>query len=170
MRLVKPTKKYEKSWRAAVAELRKDAKTIKLWEVLGDPDDLDGMIHNDRLHSQGKNLPAGWVPYDLLWLINDGEIVGIASIRHRLSPFLLKSGGNIGYEIVPSKRGRGYANKILQLSLGKFKKMGIGKVLVTAFESNVASWKAIEKNGGKLENKIKIKNENGITRRYWINL
>lgn len=139
MELVRPTKKYEKSWREAVAEFRKDTKSIKLWEVLGNPDDLDGIIRNARLHSQGKNLPAGWVPYDLLWMIDGDEIVGIASIRHELNSFLFKAGGHIGYEVKPSKRGCGYANKILQLSLKRFEKLGIGEILVTAFENNVAS-------------------------------
>lgn len=170
LRLVKPTKKYEKSWREAVAEFRKDTKSIKLWEVLGNPDDLDGIIRNARLHSQGRNLPAGWVPYDLLWMIDGDEIVGITSIRHELNSFLFKAGGHIGYEIKPSKRGCGYANKILQLSLKKFEKLGIGEILVTAFENNVASWKAIERNGGKLKNKVKIENEKDATRRYWIKL
>ena len=100
LRLVKPTKKYEKSWREAVEEFRKDSKTIKLWEVLGNPDDLDGIIRNARLHSQDKNLPKGWVPYDLLWLVDGDEIVGIASIRHKLNSFLLKVGGHIGYDLL----------------------------------------------------------------------
>ena len=170
LRLVKPTKKYEKSWREAVEEFRKDSKTIKLWEVLGNPDDLDGIIRNARLHSQDKNLPKGWVPYDLLWLVDGDEIVGIASIRHKLNPFLLEAGGHIGYEVKPSKRGCGYANKILQLSLKRFEKLGIEKILVTAFDNNVASWKAIEKNGGKLKNRVKVENEKDTTRRYWIKL
>ena len=170
MRLIKPTKKYGVSWRGAAAEFINDHKSIKLWEVLGDPDDLDLIIKTARLHSQGKNLPVDWVPYDIYWLVDGGEFIGIASVRHKLNADLELRGGHIGYEIVASKRGKGYGNKILELSLQKAKELGLAKVLVTSFENNIASWKVIEKNGGKLENKIKAGGENDLTRRYWIDL
>jgi len=168
MELVRPVKIYEASWKKAVAEFRKDSKSIKLWEVLGDPDDLDKCISAAENHSQGKELPLEWVPYDLYWLVDGGEIVGVASVRHRLNDFLLREGGHTGYEIIPSKRGAGYGSKILELSLAKAKDLGLRRVLVSSFEDNIASRKIIEKNGGVLENKIKT--EEGITRRYWIDL
>lgn len=170
MKLVKPTKKYGVGWKRAVEELKNDSESIKLWEVLGDPDDLDLIIKTARLHSQGKNLPSGWVPYDIYWLVEGEEVIGIVSIRHKLNDDLELRGGNIGYEIVPSKRGKGHGNKILELSLRKVKELGFKKVLATSFENNIASWKIIEKNGGKLENKIKAEGENDVTRRYWIDL
>jgi len=170
MKLVRPTKKYAAGWKRAVGEFRKDNKTIKLWEVLGDPDDLDLVIKTARLHSQDKNLPVDWVPYDIYWLVDGGEFIGIASVRHKLNADLEFRGGHIGYEVVASKRGKRYGNKILELSLQKAKELRLEKVLVTSFEGNAASWKIIEKNGGKMENKIKAGGENDLARRYWIDL
>ncbi|MFA6376896.1 MAG: hypothetical protein WCX69_05870, partial [Candidatus Paceibacterota bacterium] len=85
MELIRPTKKFEASWKRAVAEFRKDPKSIKLWEVLGDPDDLDKCISTAENHSKGKELPSDWVPYDLYWLVDGEEIVGVASVRHSLN-------------------------------------------------------------------------------------
>lgn len=168
MKLIKPDKKYEKSWKKAVVEFKNDSKTIKLWEVLGSPDNLEEIIHKAKLHSRGKELPDGWVPYDIFWLVDGEEIIGITSVRHELNDFLKKFGGHIGYEIVPSKRELGHGNRILRLSLEKLKSIGVNKVLVTSFDKNIASWKIIEKKGGKLENKIQGENEKDITRRYWV--
>jgi Predicted acetyltransferase len=68
-----------------------------------------------------QNLSKGWVPYDIYWLIDDNKFIGIANIRHKLNDNLLKGGGHIGYEIIPSKRKLGYGNQILRLSLEKIK-------------------------------------------------
>ena len=168
MKLVRPEKKYEASWKRAVAEFRKDSKSIKLWEVLGDPDDLDKCISAEENHSKGKELPSDWVPYDLYWLVDGEEIVGVASVRHSLNDFLLREGGHVGYEIIPSKRGIGYGNKILELSLAKAGDLGLCRVLVSSFENNNASRKIIENNGGAMKNRIET--EEGITCRYWIDL
>lgn len=170
MKLVRPTEKYESQWRRAVIEFKGDFKSIKLWEVLGDPNDLDEIARNARLHSQGKNLPAGWVSHDVLWLIDGDKFIGIVSIRHKLNDHLRKVGGHIGYEIRPSMRGKGYANEMLKLALTKIKKLGVKKVLMTVFENNIVSIKVIEKNGGKLKDKIQNEGEEDLTRRYWINL
>ncbi|MFZ3073537.1 MAG: GNAT family N-acetyltransferase [Minisyncoccales bacterium] len=170
MKLVKPTKKYGAGWKRAVEELKNDSESIKLWEVLGDPDDLDLIIKTARLHSQGKNLPSGWMPYDIYWLVEGEEVIGIVSIRHKLNADLELRGGHIGAEIVPSERGKGYGSKMRELVLPKLKKLGIKKVLMTSFDDNIASYRIIEKHGGKLENKIKAEGENDVTRRYWIDL
>ncbi len=170
MKLVRPNKVYEKSWRKAVAEFRHDRKSIKLWEVLGNPDNLEACVKVATDHSNGKDLPYGWVPYDMLWLLDNGEIIGIVSIRRRLNENLLQRGGNIGYEIVPSERGKGYGKKILELSLLWAKDLGMKKVLVTSFKDNIASRKVIKANGGKFENKIMVAGENDATFRYWISL
>ena len=166
MKLLKPNKKYEISWYETVEEFKRDRKSIGAWKVLGDPEDLAACIVNARKYSQGKCLPAGWVPYDLLWLIDGDEIIGLVSIRHSLNDFLSRAGGHIGYEIRPSKRGNGYGNQLPGLALKKAKKLISGRVLVVSSDDNVFSCKIIERNGGKLENKIIVANR--LVRRYWI--
>jgi len=168
MELVKPAKEYEASWYRAVDEFRRDDKTIKLWEVLGDPDDLGKCIRTAVKHAQGIGLLADWVPYNLLWLVDNGEIVGLVSFRHKLNDFLAREGGHIGYEIVPSKRRMGYGNKILELTLRKAKEMGFEKIVIACDDNNIASRKIIERNGGKLDRKIKTARR--LTRRYRIDI
>ena len=52
--------------------------------------------------------------------------------------------------MVPGKRRRGYATVALRLMLGVAREVGLGRVMVTCAESNVASRRVIEGNGGVL--------------------
>jgi Acetyltransferase (GNAT) domain len=64
---------------------------------------------------------------------------------------LLRAGGHIGYGIRPSARGRGLATWALRSVLVRAPALGLGKVLVTCGDSNLASARVIEKAGGVLE-------------------
>lgn len=99
---------------------------------------------------------------------NDGRLIGMIDIRHRLNDYLLNFGGHIGYSIRESERQQGYATEMLALSLTECVKLNIKKVLITCDKNNVASAKTIISNDGKLENEIA--EGNGITQRYWITL
>jgi len=95
------------------------------------------------------NPEDGFVCHSTFWLVNeDGEIVGTSNIRHNLTDKLLIKGGHIGYGIRPSPRRKGYANKILELSLIEAKKIGVEKALLTCDKDNIGSSKVILKNGG----------------------
>lgn len=110
-----------------------------------------------------------WVPGTCYVVVNsNNKIVGFGSLRHYLNDNLIKSGGHIGYSVVPSERKKGYGTKILKLLLEKAKEKNIDKVLLTCSENNVGSSKIIENNGGILENKIEI--DNKVVLRYWIDL
>lgn len=76
--------------------------------------------------------------------------MGRLSIRHQLADALRKMGGHIGYDVRPSARGRGHATSMLRAGLRVASGMGIDPALVTCDETNVASRKAIEHNGGLL--------------------
>ncbi|MGO1369190.1 MAG: GNAT family N-acetyltransferase [Senegalia sp. (in: firmicutes)] len=99
---------------------------------------------------------------------DDGRLIGMIDIRHRLNDYLLKFGGHIGYSIRKSERHQGYATEMLKLSLTECLKLDIKKVLITCDKDNIASAKTIINNGGILENEIPEENE--ITQRYWISL
>jgi predicted acetyltransferase len=95
---------------------------------------------------------VGWVPSTLLWIVDDAdEVVGRVSIRHRLTEQLLQVGGHIGYAVIPSARRRGHATAALAQSLRLAADLGIDPALVTCDDTNVASRRVIEKNGGVLE-------------------
>ncbi len=119
-------------------------------------------------------MPSGQmvrkVPFSLHWLCESDEFIGEASIRHRLNDHLLREGGHVGYGIRPSRRRLGYGTRILALALMECRRLGIRRALVTCLESNVASARIIEANGGQLENVISAPSGRGRLRRYWIDV
>jgi len=117
-------------------------------------------------HRHGRSIDRGWV--ESTWLVADveGSVVGRSSVRFDLNDYLLAEGGHIGYAVRPGYRRRGYATEILRQSLVVARAGGVADVLVTCDDSNVGSAKAIEANGGVLENIVDI--DGGPLRRYWI--
>ena len=82
---------------------------------------------------------------------------------------LINIGGNIGYIIRPSDRGKGCATIQLQLLLEKAKDLGLDRVLVTCRENNIGSKKIIEKCLGEQDESVPSKYPNIMELRYWIN-
>jgi predicted acetyltransferase len=114
----------------------------------------------------GIRLLENRVQSTFLVLEIDGEIVGRVSIRHELNEWLATFGGHIGYAVLPSHRGNGYAKLLLAEGLKICFELGIDKALLTCNDSNLASARVIESAGGNLENKIL---EAGtLLRRYWV--
>ena len=96
-----------------------------------------------------EGLEDGWkVPTVLFWLYADGIPVGFGKVRRFLTDALRREGGNIGYAIAPSFRGKGYGNEILRLLLGEASAMGIEKALLTVRPENRASLAVALANGG----------------------
>ena len=120
-----------------------------------------------ELARRGVNLPSDQVRAVQLAAVVDGELVGRASIRFELNDFLLREGGHIGYGVAPAFRRRGYASEILAQALVIIRADGVDRVLVTCDDNNVASMKAIEENGGVLEEIVTLKDGRNV-RRYWI--
>lgn len=116
----------------------------------------------------GEIVPK--VPFSLHWLTDGDVFIGEASLRHQLNAHLMREGGHIGYGIRPSYRGRGYGRRILALALEECRRLEIGRVLVTCLDSNTASARIIEANGGVLENIIVGPGRRGRVRRYWIDV
>lgn len=163
MKLIKPALKYKRSFQNALKEFAKEGRNE------GEPLNIELHIKTSKQYAKGENLPKGCVPASTYWLVDNNQFIGRASVRHCLNNNLKKFGGHIGYVIRPSKREKGYGKQILKLALLEAKKLGIDNALLTCDESNAASQKIIEKNGGKL--KDKLKQENGILkRRYWIKI
>ncbi len=175
MELVRPSSKYKDSFIAAVEEFRAEEQTnsriarYSRYDLSELRADFDAFVARQLSKSEGHNLPPGHVPMTEYWLVDGDQYIGGVNIRHRLTPHLTQIGGHIGYDIRPSMRGRGYGNAILQLSIPKARELGIDRILLTCDESNTASRKVIEKNGGVLENKAQDP-ETGIDKlRFWIN-
>jgi len=176
MELVLPSAKYKDSFIEAVKEFREDNSFPlmhkRYHEVSLDEleRDFEGYVERIRSHERGENLPAGFVPVTEFWLVDGDAYIGTAYVRHVLNENLARIGGHIGYDIRPSKRGKGYGNTILELVLPKAKALGISKALLTCDVTNVASRKIIEKNGGVLEDQVPNP-ETGVDKlRYWIDI
>ena len=82
----------------------------------------------------------------------DNKAVGAVEIRPFLTEHLDKEfEGNVGYGILPSERGKGYANMALTLAMKKYYELTKNKSLILCcYKENIPSRKVIEKHGGKL--------------------
>jgi len=127
------------------------------------------MINRVEEVERGENLGE----YDsstTYWLYDEdaNKIIGASNLRHYLTEEGLKTWGHIGYGIRPSERNKGYATKLLQLTLIEAKKRNIDKVLLGAYVGNIPSWKVMEKCNGIYE-KTEIEEETGLPiKEYWI--
>ena len=93
----------------------------------------------------------GLLPTSEYELVEGNQAVGFIQIRHKPSygegvPAHLAN--HIYYEIRTEYRGKGYGKIILKLGLEEAKKIGLSEVFITSLESNIASRKIIEGNGG----------------------
>ncbi len=107
------------------------------------------------------------MPSTTYFAVVGGRIVGTIQVRHKLSEWLYKYGGNIGYGVRPSERRKGYAARMLALALEKCRELGLKRALVTCNRENIGSARTILKNGGVLENEV-LREDGGVTQRYWI--
>ena len=122
-------------------------------------------------YAAGRNMADGHVQATTFWAISgEGEVVGMLRLRHRLNDALLHSGGHIGYYVRPAARGTGVATEMLRLALDEARALGIERVLLTAYTTNSASVRVIEKNGGVLENVVPHPETGEPHGRYWIEL
>jgi predicted acetyltransferase len=167
MKLVKPTKRYSRSWKNALKEFEKE-KRSGFWNVPEKPNAIDEYIKRTSDHSKGRNIPSNWMPATTYWLIDNDAFVGHVNIRHKLVDWSKKIGGHIGFAIRPTKQRQGYGSNILRLALKKAKILGLKKVLVTCDNDNIGSRKIIERNGGVLKKKITLKGKR--VRHYWIEI
>ncbi|MFZ1321929.1 MAG: GNAT family N-acetyltransferase [Ignavibacteria bacterium] len=132
-----------------------------------DPQNFKKFIGQMEGFKNGIDIPETFVPHSTFWLINSVEkILGVVNIRHKLNDKLKLIGGHIGYGIRPSQRRKGYATKILELSLKEVKKLGITKALVTCNKENIASKKTILKNNGMFYKENEVDGVNVLS--FWI--
>jgi predicted acetyltransferase len=156
----------EERVRAAHELMRADGFDFALWLDAFDSwgDYVSELERRERI----VEVTEDEVPSVFLLAEVDGEIVGRSSIRFGLNSFLLREGGHIGYGVLPSFRGHGYATDILRQSLVVARAHGVDRVLVTCDGDNAASAAVIERCGGVLQD-VHSESASGVPlRRYWI--
>ncbi len=164
-----PSPDLQDSYRSLIAEL--DAgREKRVPFVLDYPfENFETLLARLRDDAHGVGLPDGFVPHSTYWLVRGSrEIVGVTNLRHSLTPFLLREGGNIGYGIRPSARRNGYGREILRQMLPKARALGLSRLLVTCGKLNLGSVRIILGNGGVLESEEFTAERNEVVQRYWI--
>ena len=125
----------------------------------------------DNVYDSVYNPKPGIVPglTYLLVRVSDNYLIGMINIRLVLNSELLKSGGNIGYGIRPSERGKGYNKINLYLALEICQKYHLKEVLLDCSVNNPASEKTMISLGGELV--LEYQNEKyGLCHKYLINI
>ncbi len=161
IRLVRPSEEHEGSGLDMANDYRSEG--LERRRVPRADESFPHFLARLAANEAGLELADGDVPDSVFWLLVSGRCVGTVSVRHQLTPELLQDGGNIGYDIRQSERRRGYGTIILSLALAEARKLGLGEVLVTCDETNIASRRIIERNGGRFEAGL-----HPTERRYWI--
>jgi predicted acetyltransferase len=170
--LIRPTSEYA----SQVAEYRQ--------EFLDAGDSMDGTgplrrfenpeeyIKTCAEYEDKQTVPSHLVPATQLFLIrkSDNKLVGMLQVRHCFNDYLEKYAGHIGYSVRPSERCKGYAKKMLKMTLPFCREIGLDKVMITCIDGNIGSEKTILANGGVYEYTIHEPNDNVNLKRFWLTL
>ena len=118
--LLTPTTDLQEEYLDFYNEWKDSGETMIPWVITKDPSNFPAMVQELLDAHNGINVPESWVPDSTYWLVTDrNRIIGAVNIRHSLTEHLFNAGGHIGYGIRPSERRKGYATKLLALSLEK---------------------------------------------------
>ena len=149
LQLIPPTERYRETFLSALREFQREGLP---WWTGGDLEiadrDFAGFVAKKRADSNRRTETS--VPTTHLWALAEEQFVGRISLHHELNDALRVEGGHIGYDTVPSFRGRGVATEMLRQVLPVARALGLTAVLVTCDDTNAASIRVIEKNGGSL--------------------
>lgn len=171
IRLVLPSKKYLKGNIEFLKELYKEKSISKkeLDEKLGVRKNASAFIKSFKDARIGVGI-GDQVPHTVYWLVDGKKFIGALRLNKKMNKKLRIRGGNIGYEIRPSEKKKGYGGEILRLGLLKAKIHGLKKVYIDHREDNIASKKIIEKNGGIFIEKRKDKGGKPPSLHYYFNV
>ena len=110
------------------------------------------------------------------WFMEEDKIIGSGSIRlnPEIDEYIEKVCGHLFYQIIPSKREKGYGTILCKKLLEKMKELGYKEAIITCYETNIGSIRIIEKVSGKLietvEGEKSEKHDSSKIKRYKINI
>jgi predicted acetyltransferase len=129
--------------------------------------DFSEWVARTEAQRLGRNLAPGRVAGTFELAFVGEQLAGRLSVRHALNDFLLQQGGHIGYGVLPPFRRQRLGTRMLQRGLEHAATLGIGRVLVTCDETNVASRRIIEGAAGVYESSYSGPDVRIPIRRYW---
>jgi predicted acetyltransferase len=169
--LIRPDTRLQASFLAAMEEFRAEGRagddSMIGWDFsrFGDSwESEEGFAAyvRETLDEADRPRAEGFVCQTSWWWVEDEEYVGRISLRHELNERLRDFGGHIGYDVRRSRRREGHATRMLAAALREAHAMGIDEALLTCDADNAASRRAIERNGGVLEDR------RGKKLRFWV--
>ncbi len=173
LKLVEADKKYLDQYKEAYLESLKQIELGNMKKhnmMFMNPDEID-VVQQMKDNRDKTKLKPTYVPSYDYFAVDEDKLIGVIHIRVSLTPALMNYGGHIGYGVNPKYWKQGYGTQILKLGLEQYKNLiQEDDILITCDDDNIGSYKIIESNGGKLENKVENKDcdEVFLTRRYWI--
>lgn len=135
-------------------------------------ENIEEYIQMCRDYEDPERVPDTLVPATQFLFVrkSDNRLIGMIQVRHRFNDYLEKYAGHIGYSVRPSERRKGYAKKMLKMTLPFCKDLGISKVLISCIDGNIGSEKTILANGGVYESTACEPHRGRILKRFWITL
>lgn len=158
--------KADPAWRSALLDMAEE------YGAYGEPRYQMALADCDAFLQLLASDDAGTTPgrgrMTSYWAMEEGQIVGAIRLRYELTPALRQVGGNIGYDVRPSRRNQGCATRMLALTLDLARAAGLDKVLLTVDVDNIASAHVIQKNGGVLHFQGTFEGYPDPIAHYWI--
>ena len=143
--LVTPSLKYKDSYMQALEEYEKvDNEDPAIREARK----KDFNFFLEDIEQNSKGLIVERIPQIQYWCVEGDKYIGNINYRPKLNDKLQNRGGNVGYTIRPSERGKGYATWMLNEVLEIARKDALSSILLTCDNDNFGSIKVIKKAGG----------------------